>query len=67
MKKPPPRKYCPNCGSERVRWASGLPQLWSIYECLNCGYRGALIIEDGKIARKISEKRRSSKFKKGGA
>lgn len=63
-----PKKHCPNCGSERVRWASGLPQLWSVYECLDCGYLGALVVEDGKIAEKIRARWRSShKSKKGGA
>jgi len=46
-------KYCPRCGSAKVFWAQGLPQLWSIWDCQNCGYRGALIIEDGKLASRI--------------
>jgi len=49
------KSFCPECGSENVFWASGLPQLWSHWECRNCGYRGPLIIEDGKIASKIKE------------
>ncbi len=49
------RTFCPRCGSEDVYWASGLPQLWSLWECRNCGYRGPLIIENGKLASKISE------------
>jgi DNA-directed RNA polymerase subunit M len=48
-------KFCPKCGSKSVFWASGLPQLWSLWECKNCGYRGALILEDGKMAEKIEE------------
>jgi len=48
-------KFCPKCGSTNVFWASGLPQLWSIWECRNCGYRGALIVEDGKLAKKLKE------------
>jgi uncharacterized protein YeaO (DUF488 family)/predicted RNA-binding Zn-ribbon protein involved in translation (DUF1610 family) len=46
-------KYCPRCGSARVFWAHGLPQMWSLWDCQNCGYRGALIIEDGKAAAKL--------------
>jgi len=46
-------KFCPKCGSTDIFWASGLPQLWSIWECRNCGYRGALILEDGKLAEKL--------------
>lgn len=46
-------KFCPKCGSTDVFWASGLPQLWSIWQCRNCGYRGALILEDSRLAEKL--------------
>ena len=46
-------KFCPTCGSTNIFWASGLPQLWSLWECRECGYKGALILEDGKMAAKI--------------
>ncbi len=46
-------KHCPRCGSSNLRWASGLPQLWSVYDCRECGYRGPLVVEDGKMAEKI--------------
>ncbi len=49
-------KFCPECGSTNIYWASGLPQLWSIWECRDCGYRGTLIIEDSGLAMKIREK-----------
>jgi len=45
--------FCPKCGSTNIFWASGLPQLWSIWECRDCGYCGAFIIEDSKLAQKI--------------
>jgi len=48
-------KFCPRCGSTNVFWASGLPQLWSVWECRDCGYRGPLILEDGKLAAKLRE------------
>jgi len=32
---------------------SGLPQFWSLWECRKCGFRGALILEDGKLAAKL--------------
>jgi len=48
-------KFCPKCGSTNLFWASGLPQLWSVWECRECGYRGAFIVEDSKLARKIRE------------
>ena len=46
-------KFCPSCGSTNVFWASGLPQFWSLWECKACGYRGAFIIEDSKLALKL--------------
>jgi len=49
-------KFCPKCGSTRIYWASGLPQLWSIWECKECGYRGAFVIEDSESAAKIRER-----------
>jgi ribosomal protein L37AE/L43A len=48
-------KFCPKCGSTDVSWASGLAQLWSIWECRNCGYRGAFILEDGKLSHILRE------------
>lgn len=48
-------KFCPKCGSTDVFWAQGLPQLWSLWQCRNCGYRGPLILEDGNMAVKLRE------------
>jgi len=57
--KPKTRKrgvtFCPKCGSTNILWASGLAQLWSIWECKVCRYRGAFILEDGKLADKLQE------------
>ncbi len=36
-------KHCPRCGSKHLNY---LPWLGEIYECRECGYRGALVIED---------------------
>ena len=44
-------KFCPKCGSENIDWV--LPQTWSKYECKDCGYIGAFIIEDGEMADEI--------------
>jgi DNA-directed RNA polymerase subunit M len=49
-------KFCPKCGSTDVFWAQGMPQFWSLWQCRNCGYRGALILEDGNLAKKLQEK-----------
>ncbi|MFA5363595.1 MAG: hypothetical protein WC325_00240 [Candidatus Bathyarchaeia archaeon] len=48
-------KFCPQCGSTDINWAQGLPQLWSLWECRNCGYHGAFILENGNLAQKLQE------------
>jgi DNA-directed RNA polymerase subunit M len=48
-------KYCPKCGSTDVFWAQGMPQFWSLWQCRQCGYRGAFILEDGNLALKLQE------------
>jgi predicted RNA-binding Zn-ribbon protein involved in translation (DUF1610 family) len=52
-------KFCPKCGSTDVFWAQGLPQLWSLWQCKNCGYHGALILENGNLAAKLKEEWKS--------
>ena len=47
-------KYCPNCGSSNIEWV--LPQTWSKWRCRDCGYEGALVIEDGELAREIRKR-----------
>ena len=47
--------YCPNCGSPDLFYASGLPQIWSLWDCQRCGYRGPAVVEDSKLAEKIRE------------
>ena len=44
-------KFCPNCGSVNVKWV--FPQLWSMWECKDCFWRGPFIIEDGKMAEEV--------------
>jgi len=44
-------KFCPRCGSKNVEWV--LPQTWSKWECRDCGWTGAFIVEDGKMAEGI--------------
>ncbi|MFQ6064283.1 MAG: hypothetical protein ACE5L6_02290 [Candidatus Bathyarchaeia archaeon] len=48
-------KFCPRCGSTDVFWASGLPQLWSTWDCRRCGYRGPVILEDSEMAAKLTD------------
>jgi hypothetical protein len=37
-------KKCPRRGSMNVKWV--MPQMWSLWRCYDCGYEGALIIEE---------------------
>jgi predicted RNA-binding Zn-ribbon protein involved in translation (DUF1610 family) len=48
-------KFCPKCGSTDIFFASGLPQLRSLWDCRKCGCRGALILEEGKLAAKLEK------------
>jgi len=41
-------KFCPNCGSMNIKWVN--PQMWSIWRCWDCGYQGAVVVEDREIA-----------------
>lgn len=52
----PEIKYCPTCGSTKLKWFLGLPHFWSIHECRECGYLGALVITNGELAKKIRKK-----------
>ena len=54
-KKPFAAKFCPRCGSTDIYWAQGMPQFWSTWDCKNCGYNGAFILEDGNMAEKLQE------------
>ncbi|HEY0087668.1 MAG TPA: hypothetical protein VGB37_02425 [Candidatus Lokiarchaeia archaeon] len=46
-------KFCPKCGSANIDWL--IPYDRQKWQCKNCGYIGAFIVEDGKIADKIRE------------
>jgi len=44
-------KFCPKCGSANINFLVFYrPSIW---KCLDCGYEGAFILEDGKLAEKI--------------
>jgi ribosomal protein S27AE len=44
-------KFCPKCGSTNINFLIFFrPSIW---KCLDCGYEGALIVEDGELAGKI--------------
>ncbi|HMK54908.1 MAG TPA: hypothetical protein VK444_09055 [Methanobacteriaceae archaeon] len=44
-------KYCPNCGSNNIKWS--IPQMGPIHDCMDCGYHGAVVIEDEELAKEI--------------
>jgi len=47
-------KFCPMCGSKNLNY---MPWLGEIYVCRDCGYRGALIVEDfGESAEALKNK-----------
>ena len=44
-------KFCPRCESKDIEWP--IPYDRQKWECKDCGYIGAFIIEDGKIAQEL--------------
>ena len=44
-------KFCPRCGSANIGWL--IPHDRQKWECKDCGYVGAFIIEDSKMADEI--------------
>ncbi len=52
-------RFCPKCGSTNINF----PIFYrpSIWKCLDCGYEGALIVENGKLAEKIQQDYRKTR------
>lgn len=46
-------KFCPRCGSKNLNYE---PWLGEIYVCRECGYQGALVVEDGEISDALKKK-----------
>lgn len=47
-------KFCPRCGSTNINFLIFYrPSIW---KCLDCGYEGALIVEDGNVGEKIRQR-----------
>lgn len=59
MKKGDVMKFCPICGSPNIEWT--LPQTWSRWVCKDCGYEGALIVENGELAEELRRKYQAKK------
>jgi ribosomal protein L37AE/L43A len=56
-------KFCPKCGSTNINCLVFYrPSIW---KCLDCGYEGAFIVEDGALAEKIRERYQNDKEKRG--
>jgi len=51
-------KFCPKCGSTNLNFLVFYHT--SVWKCLDCGYEGAVIVEDSKLAGKIRERYRRS-------
>jgi ribosomal protein L37AE/L43A len=55
------RKFCPRCGSTNINFLVFYrPSIW---RCLDCGYEGAFIVEDGMLGEKLQERYRNKKEK----
>lgn len=52
---------CPKCGSKKM--TLHIPQT-SIWKCANCGYTGAVFIEDGNLEKQLKETRKMEKLSK---
>lgn len=53
------RKFCPKCGSTNINFLVFYrPSIW---KCLDCGYEGAFIMEDSRLAEKIQKRYQSNK------
>ncbi len=47
-------KFCPKCGSANINFLVFYrPSVW---RCLDCGYEGAFVLEDSKLAEKIRKR-----------
>lgn len=53
------KKFCPVCGSDNIKWQ--IPQNWSVWECHNCGYVGAIVVEEEELARELQEEYKKEK------
>ena len=49
------KKFCPVCGSTDMHYGIKYSTA-NYYECKHCGYRGPIIIQDGKLADKLKER-----------
>jgi len=55
-------KFCPKCGSTNINFLVFYrPSIW---KCLECGYEGAFMVEDSKLAEKIQERYRKTREEK---
>jgi DNA-directed RNA polymerase subunit M len=56
------RKFCPKCGSTNINFLVFYrPSIW---RCLDCGYEGVFMVEDGKLAEKIQKRYKSNEEKR---
>jgi ribosomal protein L37AE/L43A len=54
-------KFCPKCGSSNINCLVFFrPSIW---KCLDCGYEGAFMVEDGQLADEIQKRYQAEKEK----
>jgi len=54
-------KFCPNCGSKEIDWV--IPHDRQKWQCPDCVYIGAFIVEDGAMAEEIRKEYNENKDK----
>jgi len=55
-------RFCPKCGSPNITAVVFYrPHIW---KCLDCGYEGTFILQDGTLAEKLQKKHRDAKEEK---
>lgn len=52
-------KVCPRCGSDNIVWI--IPQNWSMWECNDCDYTGAIIEVEEEVQKEIMNRWREHK------
>ncbi|HMK53320.1 MAG TPA: hypothetical protein VK444_00905 [Methanobacteriaceae archaeon] len=55
------KTYCPRCGSKKIKWHDPQMGLW---ECMGCGYRGSIVIEDSNVEKNVKEAKKMDKLTK---
>jgi len=52
---------CPRCGSKKMKIHNPQAPVW---ECSNCGYQGAVVVEDCNLEKQIKDLKKMDKLSK---